>query len=346
MLTSMLLGAAIATPGAPIPADAAPAATGPAPWVLYLKSDANGRAQVMVYKTQTVNQSRAVSEIVDGKPVTKVIQEQIERTLPTYVMFENVNAKFTTAQGGTLTLDSVMKRAKEGVVLLVSADGKPVSRNWLKTVDPEAVIVTSESLVGVMAPRATTVAPTAAPRLVLLGTSADGKVHVPYNPAADGAGGYNGRNRVVFINNGNGAQPMFLNEEGYYSPYGSVPATTEAPVKALEDVKFEAYTLNGKSVNREDALQHLKAGGYVVIAGDNRVPDESYLKQFRGEMLVLVSAELINVPTGTAKGKPGANAPAPAVLPAVRPVPALRIAPLKVAPAALKQVAPAPAEKK
>lgn len=361
MLTSLVLGAALAAPGAPVPRDTEPAPTGPAPWVLYLKADDAGRAQVMVYKNQKVTQSRSVIETVDGKPTTKIVQEEVERMVASYVALDTINPKFTTAQGATLTTDSVMKRAKTGFVVLVSADGKPVSKSWLRTIDPEAVIATADGLVSPVAPRAITIVPTAAPRLVLLGTGTNGKVQIAYNAAGGGNNGYGGGqfiggNRVVFINNGNGMQQVFLGDDGgYYSNPNATPVNAEAPVKSLEDAKFEAYDLNGKTVAKADALKRLKAGGFVLIAGDNRVPDASYLKLFRGDLLVLVSPELLNVPTGIkgvakpAVGQPALlpAAPAPAVAPAkpllLKPA-VIRVAPLRVQP--LKEVPAPPAEKK
>ena len=109
-------------------------------------------------------------------------------------------------------------------------------------------------------------------------------------------------------------------------------------------------------MSKDDTLKRLKAGGLVLIAGDSRVPDASYLKMFRGDLLVLISPELLNVPTGIkskAAGdlivQPGiAPAPAPALL--VRPA-VIQAAPFRVqvqplivapAPPAEKPVAPAP----
>ena len=355
MLTSMLLGAALAAPGAPIPKDADPAPTGPAPWVVYLKSDSTGRAQVMVYKNQKVTQSRQVTETVDGKVVTKIVQETVDLMIASYVLLDSTNPKFITAGGTNLTLDTVMKRAKDGLVVFVSADGKPVGKSWLRTIDPEAVIVTAEGLVSPVAPRAVVAVPTTAPRLVLLGTDKDGKVQIAYNPGTAGNYGMNFVNGgVMFWNNGNGMQQVFLNHDGSYSP-NQTPVNAEAPLKSLEEIKFEAYDLDGKAVSKVNALKRLKAGGYVLISGDNRVTDASYLKMFRGELLVLVSNELLNVPTGI-KGKGGALGgvvlpAAPAVVPfravLVRPA-VIQAIPLKVQPAKDLPVAPAPklAEKK
>ena len=356
MFTSLLLGAALAAPGAPIPKDAAPAPTGPAPWVLYLKADDTGRTQILVYKNQKVTQNRQVTETVDGKPVTKIVQETVDRILPNYVALDATNPKFITAGGTTLTLDTVMKRAKDGLVVLVSADGKPVEKSWLRTVDPETLIISAEGLASQSAPRATVAVPTAAPRLVLLGIDKDGKVQIAYNPGSSNNNNGNmqfarGGGRVVFMNNGGGAQQIFLPDDGNYVQN---PVSAEAPVKSLEDIKFEAYDLNGKTVAKDAAMKRLKAGGFVLIAGDSRIPDASYLKLFRGDLLVLVSSELLNVPTGL-KGKAGVIV-APVALPVqaiqfkaalVRPaviqaVP-LRVQPLKEAPVA---PAPKPAEKK
>ena len=71
-----------------------------------------------------------------------------------------------------------------------------------------------------------------------------------------------------------------------------------APTKPLEDVKFEAYDLTGKAVSKAEVLKRLKAGGMVLIAGDNRLPADEFLKPFKSDLLVLVSSELVGVPTG------------------------------------------------
>jgi hypothetical protein len=338
MLTSLLLGAALAAPGAPIPRDADPAPAGPAPWVLYLKTNENGQAQVLVYKKQKSTINRQIVEHINGKAVTKLVQEEVERLSATYVGLETLNPKFTTVQGTERSADAVLKKAKDGLVVFVSADGKPVSKTWLRAVDPDAVIVAAEGLVSPVAPRATTPIPTAAPRLVLLGTAADGKVQVAYNPAGESdSQQFHGNRVAVFINNGNGA--IFVNNDGM-PVRNSAPLSAVAPIKPLEDTKFDAYDLNGKAVAKADALKRLKAGGLVLIAGDTAAPDAGYLNMFRGDLIVLASPELVNVPLGTkSKSAEGPPIAAPAVLPAA--VPALAARPILVRPAVIK-VAPLP----
>jgi hypothetical protein len=353
----VVVGAGGAPRGAPIPKDTHTAPAGPAPWLLYLTPDESGRAAIMVYKNQKVTTSRAVTETVEGKAVTKFVQEQTERLTATHVLLDSLKPNYITVGGTALTHDQAMKRAKDGVAVLVSADGKPVSKNWLRAIDPDTMIVSSEGLVSPMAPRATTAVPTLAPRLVLLGTGADGKVQVAYNPGAANHGVYSDHmgfaraNRVVFINNG---QAVMLGEDGGYFNPNATPAATVAPTKTLEDIQLDAYDLTGKRVAKVDALKQLKAGGLVLISGDTRAPDPAYLTMFRSDLLVLVSPELLNVPLGSKRSKPTADAkpavaPAPAALPAA---PAIRLvlpavlqaAPLKVQPA--QAAPPKVAEKK
>ena len=95
------------------------------------------------------------------------------------------------------------------------------------------------------------------------------------------------------------------------------PGTARPTAKRLEDLKFDAYDLSGKRVDREVALARLKAGGLVLVAGENQAPDPAYLGLFRGDLLVLAFTELTNSPT---------TAVAPGI--AVRPVAVVRVAPL------------------
>lgn len=321
MLSSLVFGAALAAPSAPVPKDADPVPAGPAPWVVYLKADAGGQTMLAVSRIQKVTQARQVATTENGKPVTKIIREEVTRPVTSYVSLADQGAKFTTAGGTPASADAVCRRARGGLVVLVSADGKPVGKGWLRAVDPETVVITAEALASIAPPRPQVAAPSQPPRLVLLGTGADGRVQVAYNPAADANGAFYDRgNRVVFINNGAGMQPIFFTGDGVYSP-NPTPATTEAPVKPLEEVTFDAYDRTGKLVPRADALTRLKAGGLVLVSGDTRAPDESFLKVFRGDLLVLSSPELLNVPVGSKpKAVAGRAAPLPAAAPALPPV--------------------------
>ena len=76
-------------------------------------------------------------------------------------------------------------------------------------------------------------------------------------------------------------------------------------------------------IARGAALKRLAAGGMVLVAGDNHVPDETYLKAFREDVLVLVGPELVlPIPPIDQTTKKKDPAPAPMVVPggAVRPI--------------------------
>ncbi len=339
MFSSLILGAALAAPAAPVPRDAAPAPANPAPWVLYLKTDPNGRIQLVSYTSQKVKVSRTVTENENGKPVTRQVEQEITRMVPSSFLLDEQKAKFTTAAGTELGAVQVMKQTRDGIVVLVSADGKPVDKAWLRAVGDDAVVMTAEGLAKSQLPPVTSMRlGTAAPRLVLLGTDSDGKVKIACNPsgnrnAAATAG------RVVLINNGaGGVQQVFIGGNPVLPNSRTVAA--EYPNKPLEAVSFEAYDLGGKKVAREAALKRLRAGGLVVLAGDNRIPDEAYLKLFRGDLLVLVSPELLNVPLNPGVAVPAQPLPVPVVRPAIRLVPARALQPVPARPVP----APAPAK--
>jgi len=296
-----------------------------------LQADASGHVQLMLFRKQKFTQARQVTETVNGKTTTKIVHEQVERIGQQYVLVETMNAKCVTVRGVEIPSATVMKRAEKGLTVYISADGKPVSKCWLRMMDPEAVIVMADGLQSLAAPRSLQ-HPEVPPRLARLGTDASGKVQVAYNPAGLSSPNNMASNRVVFMN-GLGARQVMFNDYAYGYSGNTTPSATVAPVKSLDQIKFEAYDLTGKRVAKAEAFRQLQAGGFALIAGDDSVPDAAFLKMYRGDLLVLVSPELMNVPTGK-KGQAGIAAPIP--LPAVR-AGAVRVL---VRPAAVLKVAP------
>jgi hypothetical protein len=153
----------------------------------------------------------------------------------------------------------------------------------------------------------------------------------------------NGNDNGVYVDGLNGrvirGQMIIQGAQGLQIIDGGLPARDTATAagadgkKALAEVSFDAYDVTGKLIPRSEALKRLKAGGMVIIAGDNRFPDADYLKAFRGDILIIASNELV-FPAGTpnpydvATGKPAA-APPPAA-PAIQAVPGIRIAPAAI----------------
>jgi hypothetical protein len=150
---------------------------------------------------------------------------------------------------------------------------------------------------------------------------------------------------VVVVKQLGGLQQVIVQEDTGFAPPRPGAPTGAAPTKPLEEVKFEAYDLTGKVVPKAEAVKRLKAGGLVLVAGDNRLPAEEYRKRFQGDLLVLVSAELVGVPTGGTPVLPGQPAPLPAVrggliAPAA---PAIQLKPAVIAPAVVPANKPAAA---
>jgi hypothetical protein len=368
MCPSLVLSAALLAPAAPVPRDAAPGTTGPAPRVLVLKADAGGAVRVVgtVPTKVTVTNTHFVIETVveNGKQVQRQVQKQVEQDVVTSQYMNKAlsefNGKFSTAAGAPLTPDEATSRIKNGATVLASADGKPVAGAWLRAVDSDTVVMVAEGLSHVQpqwggAPLATT----PAPRLAMLGTDDSGKVVAACTSSPISAGGQVYYDDLMLEGRGGlGRGRMMRNfDGGDYSYYNPNQVAAKVLVKPLADVKFDAYDLTGKLVSKADVFNRLAAGGLVLAAGDNRLPDEAYLKAFREDVLVLVGPELVLpvVPVDQTKKKEAAKdetkaqpAPAaPALAPVARPAIAIkgRAVAVPVAPA-VEKVEEKPAEKK
>jgi len=360
MLPSLLVAAAITAPGAPIPRDAVPNTSGPAPRIVAVKADGNGTVWItaQVWEKRKVQQQVFVVE--NGKQVLK--QQEVEQNVCSSIhkSLGDFGAKFTTADGSPLSIEDATRRVKDGATLLVTADGKPIDKSWLRAVAGDTVVMQAEGLAHAhfqynqynqgSSPLPTT----AAPRLALLRTDESGAVKVAVNPN----GGNGNGNQIYYDDFGGGrvsrGRVMIqggINVNGAY--YGPSADTQPSPdgAKLLAEVKFDAYDVTGKLVPKAQALKRLRAGGLVLLAGDNKFPDADYVKAFRDDILVLVSGEFVFPPgvpnpydllVKSASPAPGPGNPAlPAVVPAIA-APALQ---LKLAPAVIQrvQVVPAPA---
>jgi hypothetical protein len=364
MLPSLLVAATISAPAAPIPKDAVPNSAGPAPRVVAVKSDGNGT----VWITAQIWEKRKVPHqffaIENGKQVMK--QQEVEQSFPSYIHMAigEFGAKFVTADGMALSTEEATRRVKGGATLLVTSDGKPVNRIWLRAVDGDTVVMQVEGLAHAhfqfnQLDTANSVLPTtASPRLALFCADETGVVKVAINPSS----GASNANNIYYEDLGAGRMirgravvwqgNLEINTGSMASQDDARPGADRR--KPLVDVKFDTFDTSGKLVPRSEALKRLRAGGLVLLAGDNRFPDAAYLKAFREEILVLVSEEFV-FPQGMPNPydmpmKPGAMPPvtgAPAQI--IRPVPAVGlVAPavqLRVAPAIINAVPAAPAPK-
>jgi hypothetical protein len=347
MLPSLLVAAVVTAPAAPIPSDATPNLTGPAPRVLAVKAGANGQIWITanVYEKRKIKQNYVTIE--NGQQVIK--QQEVEQMISNYLNkpLGDFGGKFTTADGTPLTTDQASRRLKDGATLLVTADGKPIDKGWLRAVTGDTVVMTAEGLAEAHFVYGSHPYPsTAAPRLAVLGVDDKGAVRLPVSPNLNNTGAvyyddFRGgrviRGRAMMVQGG----VEFIDESYAVAGPSTTPPGPDGK-KALEDIKFDAYDVTGKLVGRNETLKRLKAGGMVIIAGDNRFPDPEYLKAFRGDILVLASNELvfppgIPNPYDRAAGKPAA--PAPAGKPgAIQPLPAQLVPAIQVKPGVIQQI--------
>jgi hypothetical protein len=360
MLPSLLMTAAITVPGAPIPKDGVPNTTGPAPRVVAVKSDANGT----VWITAQVWEKRKVQQqffaVENGKQVMK--QQEVEQNVSNYIhkAIGDFGAKFSTADGEVLSAEEATKRVKNGATLLVTADGNPIDRVWLRAVEGDTVVMQAEGLAhaqfqyNLYNPANSALPTTASPRLALFCADEAGAVKVVVNPNGGMANG----NNVYYEGLGGQFRGRAIAVQGNFVIDGSSAVLQQGAAKSaaenrklLTDIKFDAYDTTGKRIPRAEALKRLRAGGLVLLAGDNRFPDAGYLKAFRDDLLVLVSGEFVfpagmpnpyDMPVKTAGAPPGPGMADPVI----RPAPAVRlIAPAvqpRVAPVVIQPVAPAP----
>lgn len=300
MLPSLLVSAALTAPGAPIPADATNNTTGPAPRVVAAKADAAGTVWITayVYEKRMVQQITFVIE--NGKQVQK--QQGVEQLVSSYIRksLGDFGDSFSMADGTRLSAAEATRRVKGGATLLISADGKPIDRGWLRAVAANTVVLTTEGLAHAHfqfnqgGNQAGVLPSTATPRLARFCADESGAVKVDVNSSAvvsngpyysDDLGGARIiRGRAVMQN-------VEIDSTSYYGPRATAPAPDGK--RLLSEVKFDAFTRDGKRIPRSEALQRLKAGGLVLLAGDTRFPDEDYLTSFREEMMVLVSGEFV-----------------------------------------------------
>lgn len=349
MNASLVLSAALLAPTAPVPRDAAPDTPGPAPRVLALKADNSGAVRVVatVPTKVTVTNTHFVLEnaVENGKAVQRQVPKQVEQDVVTSHYFNKTlaefNGKFTTADGSPLTLEEATSRVKNGATVLASSDGKPIAPAWLRAVGPDTVVMVAEGLSHAQMQWGGAPLPTTpAPRLAVYGTDAGGKVIAACTsqPLGANTGIYYGD---AMFEGGRAFRGGIRANYGYF-PQGETATVVHKP---LADVQFDAYDVSGKRVSNADALKRLAAGGMVLVAGDNRPPDETYLKAFKDDVLVLVGPELVlPVPPvdqtkkkDAAKDGPKAQPAAPAAPPA----PAVRPAVIVKGRAGAVQIAPA-----
>ncbi len=142
MLTSFVLSMALAAP-VPPPAPT-PAPSGPIPQLMELKPDANGKLMVMVTRRE-VQEIRAGNNVAPRGNAPAVIKREIV-TQQMVELSEVKDLTITTADGQKVELADALKALKDGGVVVVSSDGKPVSPAHLKLFKDNVLVLVSPEL--------------------------------------------------------------------------------------------------------------------------------------------------------------------------------------------------------
>lgn len=147
MLTSFVMSMALA---APVPvAPTAPVAGGPMPHLMEIKADSNGKVMVTVTRTEmqkiVIGQGGAVNP--NGAAPAVITREVPVSKIATVELGDVKDLKVTTADGKKLEVADAVAKLKAGGVVVVSADGKPVSPNYLKLFKDDVLVLASPELV-------------------------------------------------------------------------------------------------------------------------------------------------------------------------------------------------------
>jgi hypothetical protein len=147
MLTSFVLSMALA---APVPPPMPPVAAGPAPRLLELKANADGKVMVTVVRTEMVKvqvgQGGAINP--NGAPPAVITREVPVQKTAVVELSTVKDLKVTTADGKKIEVADAVTKLKDGGIVVVSSDGKPVSPNFLKLFKDDVLVLTSPELIG------------------------------------------------------------------------------------------------------------------------------------------------------------------------------------------------------
>jgi hypothetical protein len=146
MFTALTLSMTL---GAPVPAQTAPVAAGLAPQVMELKANTDGKVMVTVRRTEKVPVNVGNAAIPVGGAQPAIQPAVITRTTARSVELGEVkDLTITTADGKKVSTEDAIKKIGQGAVVVISADGKPVSPVYLKVFKDDTLVLASPELVG------------------------------------------------------------------------------------------------------------------------------------------------------------------------------------------------------
>ncbi len=150
MLTTVMLAMTL---GAPVPPSLPTAPAGPAPRLVELKPNADGKVLITVTRVDKVKVQAAIGiAIAPGgaapPPPQPVVREITVNKAMTVELGDVKELTITTTDGKKLDVADALKRLKSGAVVIVSANGKPVSPQYLKLFKDDVLVLASPELIG------------------------------------------------------------------------------------------------------------------------------------------------------------------------------------------------------
>jgi len=136
----------VAAPVPPPPSNVTPPPTGPAPSLVFLKADANGKVLVQVIREEKVE---AAPPVAPPQPAAAraIIVRQARRSM-TIELGEVKDLTITTVDGRKVSVEEATKRLEKGETVLIAPAGQPISPAYLKVFKDDTLILSSPELIG------------------------------------------------------------------------------------------------------------------------------------------------------------------------------------------------------
>jgi len=174
MTPMLLLSAALQLPAAPPPAKVESKPLGPAPRLVLLNLDADGKVRIQATVSET--RKTTMTRVVNGKQETTTVDREFKRLVDVPVS-ELEKLTVYTADGKEVNPATALEKLASGGLVVVTADGEKVDATYLKAFKDETLVLVSPQL-STTAPRPVPAATTA----VLRGAVAAPAVLVPALP--------------------------------------------------------------------------------------------------------------------------------------------------------------------
>jgi hypothetical protein len=144
MFSSLACAFALCAPAAPVPKDAPKTAVaGVAPRIVELKPNNEGKILVQVRRTETIKAQPLPAGGNAPRPVERTVNRisQVE-------LSEVKDLKVMTAGGKAVEIKEALEKLKDGGIVVMTSDGKPVDVAFLRVLKDDTLVFTSPELVG------------------------------------------------------------------------------------------------------------------------------------------------------------------------------------------------------